>query len=813
MNIPKTRRSSIILLSILILLASSMMYLQPTVATPNATPDTHLAITVMPDSSLHLTTWLNTVATNNLVNGSSSTSFQVGETSASVNASITLEDALFAEYPFNVTEGELTVTLSNDETTLTLDLDTVAPPSHLLTELIPDAELVDLLTLALNSTDFALEVGYQSDTVEISVDATVTANLTALLSDALGFPFAISTPLLLHVDYSDAEYSGNLSVVVVPGLPIDITLALTGNASDLCIQGNLYVPYGTYPEIGLIDESTLDDLEIYLEDVFPDSQTVEGSLQNLSDGTLTSPNSAIDREVIYDGEYLNFTLCLHAVSGDLFGTISDGVALTDVIGMDIPRDALEASENPMDAAALTLEYYPDATALNVQVSGRLSNLTLPIEDLLSLILSLLEDFPESSETLFPPLPTLEAANFSLSYTSFNKRLQLHLATTLTEYDGFRSLITPLEGMLPSMIAPIVSAPEASLTGLESIITYNASIITSSLTVLWNGDVNQDVNRLKNVLLAEFTHLSGDNHATLNATDLKVTGITGQLTVDPITLTGFVTGFSLKPPIHPMTPTMFQLTAFFNAAQSVMSDTSIPTLTLMGGCNGTHTITLVPDTSTPAPLTTLHAPQSSIVLMTWRNVTLNDLQNVTFHLIEGTHYSDIVVNPALISLTSPHVIDASRLGTTVIITELSDPVALTLSTITSQQALPAPASNAVALLETPIQITPSMTPDALMYTLQMTYTDQQILDAGVDEATLTIQYWNTTTETWTSLPSIVDTEANVVEATLTHFSIFTLVGTELTLWTQPWFLVLLAGGGTSTVGLGLSLWRRRTQTQP
>ena len=644
------------------------------------------------------------------------------------------------------------------------------------------------------------------------MDTTVTANLTALLSDALGFPFTISTPLLLHVDYSNAEYSGNLSVVVVPGLPIDITLALTGNASDLCIQGDLYIPYGTYPEIGLIDESTLDDIEIYLEDVFPDTQTVAGSLQNLSDGTLTCPISAIDREVIFDGEYLNFTFCLHAVSGDLFSSISDDITLTDVIGMDVPLDAFDVAENPLDAATLTFEYYPDTTALALQVSGRLSNLTLPIEDLLSSALSLLEDFPDSPDTRFPLLPTLETASFSLSYTSSNQRIQLHLATTLTEYDGFRNLITPLESMLPSTIAAIFSAPKASLTGLESVLTYNATIITSSLTVMWNGDVNQDVNRLKNALLAEFTHLSGDDHAILNTTELNVTGITGQLTVDPMTLTGFVTGFSLKPPIHPMTPTMFQLTAFLNAAQNVMSDESIPMLTLIGGCNGTHTITLVPDTSTPTPLTTLHTPQSSIVLMTWRNVTLNDLQNITLHLVEDTHYSDIVVNPALISLTSPHVIDASGLGTTVIITELSDPVALTLSMITSQQATPALASNAVALLETPIQIIPSMTPDALMYTLQMTYTDQQILDAGVDEATLAIQYWNSTTETWTLLPSIVDTEANIVETTLTHFSIFTLAGAELTLWTQPWFLVLLAGGGASTVGLGLGLRHRRTQAK-
>ena len=154
---------------------------------------------------------------------------------------------------------------------------------------------------------------------------TVTANLTTVLSEALGFPFAISTPLVLQLDYAEAQYHGNFSVVVVPGLPVDIRLALTGNASDLCIQGTLYVPYGTYPDIGLIDAATLDDFETYLETIFPDTETVEGSLLNLSDGTVTCTQSALDREVVYDGELLNVTLCLHAVSGDLFSSLSDGL--------------------------------------------------------------------------------------------------------------------------------------------------------------------------------------------------------------------------------------------------------------------------------------------------------------------------------------------------------------------------------------------------------------------------------------------------------------------------------------------------------
>jgi hypothetical protein len=193
-------------------------------------------------------------------------------------------------------------------------------------------------------------------------------------------------------------------------------------------------------------------------------------------------------------------------------------------------------------------------------------------------------------------------------------------------------------------------------------------------------------------------------------------------------------------------------------------------------------------------------------MTWRNVTLHELQDITFRRITGVHYTDIVVNPALISTSTPHILDAlASLHTQVIITQLSDPLTLTISPVPDETATPI--SGTVMLLDTPIQLTPSITPDAVTYTLQMMYTDQQLLDAGLDETTLAIQYWNATTQTWTALPSIVDPVSNTVEATLTHFSIFTLTGAHSPLWTQPWFLGLLGGVGVGVAGLGFGLRRR------
>jgi len=68
------------------------------------------------------------------------------------------------------------------------------------------------------------------------------------------------------------------------------------------------------------------------------------------------------------------------------------------------------------------------------------------------------------------------------------------------------------------------------------------------------------------------------------------------------------------------------------------------------------------------------------------------------------------------------------------------------------------------------------------TITMTYTDAQI--AGIDESTLTISYWDTTTETWIALAATVDTATNTITATTDHFTYFAIIGEEEATPTTP-----------------------------
>jgi hypothetical protein len=78
------------------------------------------------------------------------------------------------------------------------------------------------------------------------------------------------------------------------------------------------------------------------------------------------------------------------------------------------------------------------------------------------------------------------------------------------------------------------------------------------------------------------------------------------------------------------------------------------------------------------------------------------------------------------------------------------------------------------------------------TIRFYYTDDQLKAAGVDESSLKVFYWNSTSSQWEEYPSTINTAENYVEINVTHFSIWTLMGQPPSpIWTQPWFIATIA----------------------
>ena len=62
-----------------------------------------------------------------------------------------------------------------------------------------------------------------------------------------------------------------------------------------------------------------------------------------------------------------------------------------------------------------------------------------------------------------------------------------------------------------------------------------------------------------------------------------------------------------------------------------------------------------------------------------------------------------------------------------------------------------------------------------YKIEVSYTDEALEAAGIDEATLTIYVFNEATGQWVAIPTEVDTLNNKAVGTLDHFSEFALLG--------------------------------------
>ncbi|MCS7124290.1 MAG: cobalamin-binding protein [Candidatus Bathyarchaeota archaeon] len=78
-----------------------------------------------------------------------------------------------------------------------------------------------------------------------------------------------------------------------------------------------------------------------------------------------------------------------------------------------------------------------------------------------------------------------------------------------------------------------------------------------------------------------------------------------------------------------------------------------------------------------------------------------------------------------------------------------------------------------------------TPEGLVFALKIRYSESELANLRVDEDTLKIYYWDKKTGKWLPLISLVNSDANYVEAFVPHLSSFALMGESLpSVWQSP-----------------------------
>ncbi len=88
------------------------------------------------------------------------------------------------------------------------------------------------------------------------------------------------------------------------------------------------------------------------------------------------------------------------------------------------------------------------------------------------------------------------------------------------------------------------------------------------------------------------------------------------------------------------------------------------------------------------------------------------------------------------------------------------------------------------------------------TITYYYADSEVLALGLNESSLTLNYWNDTVSTWSGLSTILNTADNVLTATVDHLTIFGTFGQ-----TQPFAWLLVISGAGIIAAIGISLFIR------
>jgi hypothetical protein len=546
----------------------------------------------------------------------------------------------------------------------------ILPFKEVLSEHILDVDALETLEYFLNSTDFTLDANYEDGDADVSIHYTMVANLTDLIGSMMSMPLGLGAPFTLDLNYSQGDYDGAVRAYLMPGYPFsDVEIDLKGNLTDVCFNGTVPVIYGNYFDME-INSTFLESIKYFAETVFNASIDQEGSLLNMTQGEMECTYASVEIDPIADtGATVTFRLCVRAEDGFLW------VPLLETPPTDFETSWLYLTLNntlyDMQDADIHLVYTPADTTLDLTADG-----AIHFRDLVERLLDPMaipdewqgwELPPElnstnlpsvwlAMETLNTTIHSVEDASFHVAYSRDDRSVEMNF-TTITDveglYENLSALISELtpeqEEFLPiqelSDLTQLFKSTSpislADIKSLQASATYANGKANLLVTQTFEGNLNTEINDLKDEL---FNYLKETPTETpqwqalyLNDTEIDIIGMQGWVRMDNASTDAQFTGIAIKPPIDAINTTAFTLDRFFN----LTVDEPFPeqgeqlNVTILGGRNATHKVTIYNPTSIQDPDLVLFDVDDRPVLMAWNNVSLLDLRDLQFIISERT----------------------------------------------------------------------------------------------------------------------------------------------------------------------------------
>ena len=605
-----------------------------------------------------------------------------------------------------------------------------------------------LSEIPFDSIDFTLSSTGSDDVFDTEIVCSV------VLSEAIAsqFPFNI-TDFTATGQYEDNLLTGTITILMLPGFAFDLDVDFEGNRTDLLLNGTIPVIYGTYYGLELNETS------------------LEGLIQEIN-GTIPGRGP----ESLYD--------------------MTDGILECTMLAMTLTPD---------DTVDATIDFEATIHGDFVEALAYLPTIFPPYYP------------PETSELLYSALNatyySVESTSFELAYAHIPKEasMSLRLAEELPP-----SLPETAPPEIAQLIEALLETRYCSVKSVDLSFSYDDGEGDLETNVVIEGDLNAELNYLKSVLLKYLTvpvvppQPVSWQWQFINQTEIDVSNFMVSFDLAETSYAGYLEGFAVLPPQDVINATSFKLERFFN----LTADASFPgererlKVTVVGGSNATHTVTLFRPETVPEPDVIV----SDNRIMIWNNQNPSDLKDLIFNIQPETGVTVFdIANPEPINAENPFIIDATETAaTSVSITEISEPVTIIVRNVTTPPEDVEPPPGTLEVLGNYVEITASETDISVNATIRVYYTPEQLEAAGLDEDTLEIHYWDATLGEWVSVESHVNTIEHYVWAIIDHLSIWAIMGQPPSppIWTQLWFWAVIGSVIVIVIAAAVYVARRK-----
>ncbi|MCK5593492.1 hypothetical protein KAI31_05280, partial [Candidatus Bathyarchaeota archaeon] len=262
------------------------------------------------------------------------------------------------------------------------------------------------------------------------------------------------------------------------------------------------------------------------------------------------------------------------------------------------------------------------------------------------------------EMLYPMLnatfSSIESASFQLAYMYSQREFELKLTAVedIGEAEAQMTSRIPDEIIPPEvrqLIESLMNKTHFSMKSYEESITYAGGQADLEGTYTIEGDLNAEIEYIKDTLLTYIAsqstsppQLSSWQLSFINKTELEVSDLRCgfDITEDSLVLT--VEGLIVLPLLNDTTATSFTLRGFFSLFEDSPQSLKV---TIAGGSNATHSVILTRPGTVPEP----DAIVSDNRAMIWYDQPLSNLKDMVFNIqSEAGATISTIINPELVS---------------------------------------------------------------------------------------------------------------------------------------------------------------------